>query len=531
MPWRGPEIPGEFPTLGYQVGDYIESACVIPDGDLVGEPYRLTDEMWRFLIWFYRLDPGSGGFVFRRGQLVEPQKWGKGPFSSAMVCAEADGPVLFDGWDAAGEPVGRPWTTPWIQITAVSEDQTDNVWRALQPMIELGPLQADMPDTGLTRINLPGGGIIEPVTASARSRLGQRITFAVQDEPHSWLETNGGWRLADNQRRNLAGMKGRSVETTNAWDPAEQSVAQRTAESKAAGIYRQHPTPPDHLVQQIKDAARQDRMMSQSTLRNVRKILDIAYGDSWWVDKERILAEFLELAERDLAQALRFFGNVVVVGTDVWLDVDQKWVPLASPRTVPAGTKITVGFDGARYDDQLAIRAVTEDGYRFTPTVGADGKPAIWDPHQHGGEIPEAEVDAAIHEIMTRFDVVLGYFDPHYWQSEVGAWSVEWPDTVKQWDTRRTRLMSDALERSHTDITAGNVTHDGCPVTEQHYRNARKERRRGGTVITKDHPNSPRKIDAAMADTLASEARADALTSGRFVRRRRSRILVSTSGG
>ena len=100
-------------------------------------------------------------------------------------------------------------------------------------MIELGNLAADIPDTGLTRINLPGGGLIEPVTASARSRLGQRITFAVQDETHSWLKSNGGRALADNQRRNLAGMKGRSIETTNAWDPAEQSVAQETWESDA----------------------------------------------------------------------------------------------------------------------------------------------------------------------------------------------------------------------------------------------------------------------------------------------------------
>ena len=50
------------------------------------------------------------------------------------------GPVLFDGWDAQGEPVGKPWATPHIQITACSEEQTDNTWRALQPMIELGPL-------------------------------------------------------------------------------------------------------------------------------------------------------------------------------------------------------------------------------------------------------------------------------------------------------------------------------------------------------------------------------------------------------
>jgi hypothetical protein len=79
-------------------------------------------------------------------------------------------------------------------------------------MLELGPLAAWIPDSGLTRINLPGGGLIEPVTASARSRLGQRTSFVVQDQTESWVRSNNGWWLADNQRRNLAGMGGRFLE-------------------------------------------------------------------------------------------------------------------------------------------------------------------------------------------------------------------------------------------------------------------------------------------------------------------------------
>src|SRR4051794_6938559 len=121
MPWRGPEYDGEFPTLGHQVAEFVEAKCVIPDGARAGDPYVLTDEMVRNLLWVYRLDPGTGRFVYDRGdQLVRSQKWGKGPFSSARICAEGhpDAPVLFDGWDAAGEPVGRGWATPHIQVTA-----------------------------------------------------------------------------------------------------------------------------------------------------------------------------------------------------------------------------------------------------------------------------------------------------------------------------------------------------------------------------------------------------------------------------
>lgn len=231
----------EFPTLGYDVGALIQQTCVIPDGEHVGEPFLLTDEMWIFLLWSYRLWPTNGKFYFTRGSLLErPQKWGKGPFGSAIVVAEAhpEGPVRFAGWNADGLPVGKPVPTPWIQVAAVSFDQTDNVWTALQPMIELGDLAAEIEDTGQTRIILPQGGKIEPVTSSGQSRLGQRISFALQDQTESWFVANGGHKVADTQRRNLAGMGGRFLSTPNAFDPTEDSVAQRDAESKAPGTYR-----------------------------------------------------------------------------------------------------------------------------------------------------------------------------------------------------------------------------------------------------------------------------------------------------
>ena len=313
MPWRGPEELGEVPSLGGLVGEWIEEHCVIPDMDQMGEPYRLTDEMWTFLLNHYRVrvdaDPKRHGsaFAYRRSQLVRPQKWGKSPFSAALVCAEAVGPVVFDGWDASGEPVGRPWSTPLIQITAASEDQTGNVYDALVPMIDysdsLSPL---IPDTGLTRINIPGGGSIEPVTSQARSRLGQRVTFVVQDETGTWTKSNGGWNLADTQRRGLAGMGGRAVETTNAWDPSENSVAQQTYESKSTDIYRDFLQGPSGLNYATNKADR-------------RKIHRVVYGDSFWVDLDRIEADASELAERDPAQAERFFGNRIVYGHGSWL--------------------------------------------------------------------------------------------------------------------------------------------------------------------------------------------------------------------
>lgn len=310
MAWRGPEYEGEFPTLGWDVGEWIEEHCVIPDREHGGEPYKLTDEMWTFLAHHYRLRPeakvgqASTAFVYRRSILVRPQKWGKGPLTAAIICAESLGPVLFAGWDSAGDPVGRPVDTPRVQVTALTDDQADNVYGHLLPMIQRGPLAELIPDAGVTRINLPYGGWIEPVTSKATSRLGQPISFAIQDETGLWLKGNG-YSLSKNQRRGLAGMSGRSIETTNAWNPAELSVAQMGFESRVADIFRDYRMPPAHL--------------SYKNKAERRRIHKLVYGDSWWVDLDAIEAEAAEIMETDPANAERFFGNRVVAGSDAWL--------------------------------------------------------------------------------------------------------------------------------------------------------------------------------------------------------------------
>ena len=42
--------------MGFQVADWIEANCAIPDRELVGDPFLLTDEQLNFLLHFYRLE-------------------------------------------------------------------------------------------------------------------------------------------------------------------------------------------------------------------------------------------------------------------------------------------------------------------------------------------------------------------------------------------------------------------------------------------------------------------------------------------
>lgn len=518
MPWRGPTYAGEFPSLGWSVGDWIEEHCVIPDGDHIGEPYKLTDEMWRFLVRHYRLRPEatqdrpSVAWRYRRSQLVRPQKWGKGPFSASIICTEAEGPAVFAGWDSNGEPVGRPWPTPLIQITATSDDQTANVYSALQPMIELGPLADMIPDTAETRINLRSGGRIDPVTSNARSRLGQRITHALQDETGLWVKSNRGHELADAQKRGLAGMGGRAIETTNAWNPTENSVAQQTSETSVDDIHRDHIEAPKNL--------------SFRNKAERRKIMRTVYGDSWWVDLDRVDAEAAELLDRgEDAQAERFFGNRAKSGKSTWLK-DGAWAAAKRPREVERGTKLCLGFDGSETDDWTSISAETLEGYSFTPTYGPDKLPCYWDPAQFGGRIPVGEVMAAIDELMHTFLVIRGYFDPRAWRTEIETCQLNYGEKrIIIWETNRITQMHESLKRFTQDLANGGITHDGDRISGQHIDNARKVSRPGERYIL-GKPSSHQKIDCAMTRVLAHEAKSDAIAAGANKVTSRPRAIV-----
>lgn len=510
MPWCGPEKYGwPWPTLGWQVGQWIEENCVIPDGDHIGEPYRLTDEQWLIVLQHYRLRPGASAdkpksaWSYRRSMVVRPQKWGKGPLTAALACAEAVGPVVFAGWDADGRPVGRPWASPHIQITATSEDQTMNVYSALLPMIQEGPLAELIPDTGETRINVPrprGRGLIEPVTAAARSRLGQRITFAVQDETQLWTPASGGIALAQNQLRGLAGVGGRSIQTTNAWDPAEGSYAQQTFESGSSQVYIDYRRPDPKLRYTRKD----DR----------RKIHEHVYGDAWWVDLDVIEDEARDLLSTDPGNAERFFGNRIVYGRGRWLP-EATWQGAERDVDIPAdGSPICLGFDGSESNDWSALIAIDMEGTVFVPSYGPGPAPCVWDPERFDGHIPRGEVHAAVDELMSRYKVLRFYCDPHDWRSEIAEWSNRYPSTtVAEWPTNMDRRMHEELMQFETDIATGTVGYVGSRLLSTHVANARRVAR-SGQRYTLGKASERQKIDATMSMLLAHAARHDAVNAG-----------------
>lgn len=515
------------------VPSWIEAHCVVPDGFRKGAPFTLYDYQLLYFANFYlvrpdvefdRVNPVLGpAFVYRRGLLVGPQKLGKGPHTASHVCAEGVGPVLFAGWAGKddgyacsdhgcrcgweyaydeGEPMGMRWPTPLIQITAFSEEQTDNIYDALRPMIDEGPLHDVIPKTGEEFIRLPGGGRVDTVTSSAMSRLGQRVTFVPQDEVGIWTAQNKMTKVADTQYRGLAGMGGRASLTSNAWDPSEKSVAQQQFEADDDGVYAQYVRPPANL--------------SYANKRDRDKIHRIVYPADTWrengghVDLDAIEDEAGPLAARDLQQAMRFFGNIAIAGGGRAVN-PERWDELADPmRAVERGTYVGLGFDGSISDDATVLRACTANGFSYI--VKAWLRPT--GPDGEGWRVPRKDVGETVAWAFDYYRVGRMFCDPPHWWDQVEDWArLYGDDVVVFFDTNKDSRMAPAVDRWLTAITEGTHTHDGDPVTSQHVKNAHKRKAKARdpeddhrTLYTLTKGDDLGKIDAAVADVLAYEA-------------------------
>lgn len=557
MPWRGPQYPGELPTLGYHVLDWIGEYLIVPDGPMAGHPLLFTQEQAQFVLNLYAIDPRFTGPAARGAALVNgrrvrrailsrPKGWGKSPLMAALALTEALADVVPDGWDADGEPVGRPWTSLGFrakaQVLAVSEDQTANTWEPLLEMARNGPVGECYAIEPLdTFVNVPNGRV-QFETSSALSREGGRPVFAVCDQTESWTATNGGLKLAATTRRNLAKVGGCSIETPNAFIPGEGSVAEKSWDSWTAQQEGRLRGDPGGILFDHREAPAETDPTDRASLLAG---LAVAYGDSadvngGFVNLERILQDWWD-PDTDPQDARRFFGNQITHASDAWLTA-QEWGACASPDRVVADREwITLGFDGSRSrtegvtDATAIVGCCLSDGHVFQL------EDWVWEQPKdllrgQTWRVPVEKVDAALDAAHQRFTVVGMYADPSKWETFVAAWEARYgprylvkvtaKNPIEWWFSGGRQLqVVRALEQFHGAVVDGELTHDGSSALSRHVLNARRRMGRSGLQIAKENPRSEKKIDGAISATLAWQARLDALAAGvrpknRYVPRR-----------
>lgn len=522
-----------FPSLGGAICDFIEERCVFGPGSLKGEPAVLDDEkraaVWKAYEVFPRGHELEGRRRFRRVRFSWRKGSAKTEFGAWISFAELhpEGPVRFDGWDAHGNPVGRPVRDPYIPMLAYTQEQVHELaYGALMVQCTDGP-DADLFDVTLDRIIRlddlgRADGKAVPLAGSPNARDGARTTFQYYDETHR-LDLPSQLAAYETMEANLPKRPlddPWSLGTTTAGVPGKGSVAEKDKD-EAEMIARGEVTEPElfyfhreagthnpktrlpydlTLLEDRIEAVREasgPAVAKWSDLRGIAKQWDRPGSDHRYLERT-----WLNRWTQAEAQA---FDAVA------WREknrVDTKLQP---------GDLISLGLDGSRWKDMTALVATnlrTKVQYRL----------ASWAPLDEG-EVHPAEVIAATVEAFEKYDVARMYIDP--------AWG--WDDVFAQLagrfgqkrilafytdsrGMRRTALMC----RAYADaIRSGECLNDGDELFAAHIAAAQRheiklvdDEGKPMWVMRKERHDSLNKIDIAMAGALSWQAALDAIATG-----------------
>ncbi len=523
----------------------MEFFVVHGPGDVQGEPVKHGDEYTAFIVDCYAVDQ-DGRRLYDSAFLSRPKGCDKSGMEARFGLFEALGPcrgsgelaeggeIYRDPWGLgfeyvyeAGEPIGRPVKVPFIRCMATEEGQVGNVYDTIYFNLTEGPLAQALSrkdDAGLSRILLPGGGEITPSTASSSSKDGGKETFNLYDETHLYNrpELRQMYKVTSrNLRKRKKIAETWYLEGTTMYAPGEDSVAEETY--KLAEQIQEGKTKRDRLL--LDHRWGEVSMEDLDDESKIRAALTDAYGDAIeWNDLDGLVNEILD-PRADINDSIRYFFNDRTSGENSWVQA-YEWRARANvERIVTDREAVTLGFDGSRKrargvtDATALIGCALEDGHLFEIDVWEQPK------NSQDWEVPVADVLAAVDQAFDKYKVVGFYADPAKWESHVAAWEARHgpnltlkstiPHPIEWWMTGgRSSLTVRALDKFQSAVIDGELTHDGSTTLTRHVLAARMIKTRSGVQIAKEHPTSDRKIDAAIAATLAWQARLDALAKG-----------------
>jgi hypothetical protein len=521
-------------SLGWGVLKWWEQYVNTPGGDYAGDPFMPTLEQFRFTLWWYAVDD-EGNYAYREGTFRRLKGHGKDPYAAALSLAELCGPVAFSHFDANGQPVGKRRHAAWIEIAAVSQEQTKNTFRMFPIMVS-----KQMRREYALEINkfviyaTDAGGVIEAVTSSAASMEGNRPTFAIKNETQWWGtgpagESNDGHEISETIDGNLTKTAGaRSLSICNAHVPGNDTVAEKAWEefqAVAGGaqvdtgvLYDALEAPADTPLSEI-PSEKEDPDGYAEGVRKLTEGIEVARGDSYWLPVKTIVQSVLD-SRKKLSESRRKFLNQINAAEDSWISPPE-WNRLALTGELFAlkrGEQITLGFDGSKSDDWTALIACrVSDGCLFT--VG------VWDPKlEPTGEIDREKVDAVVRSLRDRYEVVGFRADVKEFEAYVDQWSVFYKRTLKvnatpghpvAFDMRgNTKRFALDCERFLDAVLERELNHDGNRLLALHVCNAKRYPTVYDAIsIRKATKDSSKKIDAAVCAVLAWGSRQDYLMS------------------
>lgn len=531
---------------------YRESGWVLPEWSLgwnqlawagkwlrnkKGAPWQYTMEQARFILWYLAVDEG-GLPLFHSAVIQRIKGWGKDPVGASVSAGFLFAPLTFDHWKG-GQPVGRDVENAWVQILAVSLEQTKTTMRLFPSMIS--PEARLRYGIQIGKENVWGLGDSRQIQAVAASPLAVEGAFpilTIRNETQNWNSSNSGHEMAGVLEGNAAkaetGSPARMLDMCNAYRPGEDSVAQRAREAYEATLGDDPANAEFGVMYDSVEAPAKAPLTAQAA----PDVVSAVAGDSVWMNVDRIVKSILNPAN-PASESRRKWYNQITAAEDAWVS-PQEIDPLRDPaKVVEPGTEVALFLDCSKSDDATGLVACRiSDGHVFT--VNMWQRP----PGRRGADwlAPREDVDAAVEGVFARYRVAGFFGDPshtlddetmdRYWDPLFEKWNLKYRNRVRVWATGTKgkdghAVMFDMTDRGNArrfavataftlqEIRSGEFTWDGDARLRRHMLNARRYPVQGIVSIAKDKPDSKKKIDLAVCLIGARMVRRSVLTSGK----------------
>lgn len=393
---------------------------------------------------------------------------------------------------------------PEILLAAASDRNAGRLFRAAARFIQRSPelsKLARVRDYAGEIIREDGLGIMYRVASDPNRLHGYDPSLVIADELGQWVKpsleqafaalTSGGGARGAPQTFSIttageastrhSGILGRLVDAAEKAPNAEKSpglTIARLPESKTLIYNYEAPTQDPHQL----------------------KLMKLANPAPWiTIDYLKRQANNPELTK---AQVLQLHGCVWAAAETTYVGPEhiQGALNRGSSRLLHPGETIVLAFDGSETRDETWLVGATLDG--FVQPIARWQRPARAPEHWR---IPRPEVHAALDQAMETFDVIELAPDPPGWYSEVDEWVDRYgEDMVVAFETRQPSRLAPACERTKASLLAGELAIGGPLAGElaKHFGQCVVRQTPYGAVVQKDHPDSPRKIDGAVATVI-----------------------------
>lgn len=483
-----------WPSHGRLAVRWIEANCVFGEGDLFGQPARLTSSQ---KLWLYRW------YEYHEG--TEDQ-WGRPlwRYQEAVIgLPTGEGKTQFVGWIVALEFAGPPEIAPRhpnIPLAAASFEQADLAYTAAalnfggtggQLVTNLSPF-VEVFDTELSFKPAQGrSGKVFRVAAVAGTNEGGNPTLFVADELHEWRGSKERVFAVIYKSTRKRKRPGRVLSISTAGVEGAGSLCER---KYLSGLEVLHdPTLDPTLLFIWHEAADHWDLDDRAQVREAILEASPSAGELWDLD-QRVADFFKPTMPR--FEAVRYFLNRwVQAEADSWLaDAPGAWSAcLDRDLDIPKGAPVVAGVDVSLRNDSTAVTRTwrAPDGRWVVRTK-------VWRAPK-GGKIDHLAVMQHLRELATDYELQSASYDPRFFEvpaqmlTDEGIPMIEVPQSPER--------MVPACMLTYELIVGGEIAHDGDPVLAAHVNGAvRREGERGWSL---SKGKSGGHIDACISMVLA----------------------------